>query len=125
MPPRPARAADVNQARADFALALISAEALNRLLRGRRRHLAGLAVMLCLGGAVAVHHISIDDMAMDGAMVACLAVLPVVGVAAVSVLRRRLPGLRRLLPPASAQRAIVPPVPRARSSPVATVVLRL
>ncbi len=81
--------------------------------------------MFCLGGAVAVHHVSIDDMAMGGAMVACLAVLPVVAVAAVSVLRSRLPHLRRQLPPASAQRAIVPPAPRARSSPVATVVLRL
>lgn len=110
--------------------ALMSAVALNRLFRGRRRHLAVMAVIACLGATVAVHHLSPDDMGMAGmaahsTMVVCLGVIPLVALAIATGLPLRLPRLlvgRLRIPRHS---VVMAPAPRARSSPVATVVLRL
>lgn len=108
----------------------MSAAALNRLFRRRRRRLAVTAVVFCLGVIVAVHHLSPDDMAMPdmathSAMVACLGVIPLVALAIATALPHRVPKLRRTRLPLPPQQASMPPAPRARSSPVTTVVLRL
>jgi hypothetical protein len=104
----------------------MSVSALSRLLRRRRHHLAVLAVVLAVGGTVAVHHAALADMGMGGAMVVCLAVLPAVAVAAAHVVRAllRRPLSVSLLPWPPHRGEVSPPHPRARSSPVATVVLR-
>ncbi len=108
----------------------MSATTLNRLLRRRRQHLAVLVVLVWLAGAVVAHHtatgqMDIGTMAMGGVMVVCLAVLPAVAAAATAAGAALLPRAplfflawlpARLVPAA--------PLPRARSSPVATVVLR-
>ncbi|MEJ7797530.1 MAG: hypothetical protein WKF42_03450 [Solirubrobacteraceae bacterium] len=100
---------------------------INRLLRRRRRHLAAFAVVLALAGAVAVHHTPFDHMGMGAAMALCLAVLPAVAVAVARVLGALFSGPRSWLALAWApsRLLVAPPLPRARSSPVATVVLRL
>lgn len=108
----------------------MSVDALNRLFRGRRRHLAVMAVMVCLGATVAVHHVSPGDMgmgdvAMHSAMVICLGVIPMVALAIATGLPHRIPQLRMGRLELPLQQAFMPPAPRARSSPVATVVLRL
>lgn len=108
----------------------MSARTLNRLLRRRRRHVAAVAVVLGLVGVVTVHHIPMPDEGMGamgmGAMVVCLGVLPAIA-AALSVVGGLLPppGLVAVLPWASNRILASPPHPRARSSPVGTVVLRL
>jgi len=120
----------LNRLRSGFAVALMSADALNRLFRGRRRHLAVVAVMVCLGATVAVHHFSPGDMGMadtaaHNTMVVCLGVILLVALAIATGLPLRLPRLRRVRLRVAAQRVVMAPTPRARSSPVATVVLRL
>lgn len=104
----------------------MSASAFNRLLRRRRRHLAALAVVLALSAAVAAHHMPVDHMGMGGAMVLCLAVLPALALTVARVVAALLPRARPLLPIAYApcRSLAAAPLPRARSSPVATVVLR-
>lgn len=119
----------MNRLRPGFAIALISANALNGLFRGRRRHLAVVVVMVCLGATVAVHHFSpgdmgMADMAAHSAMVVCLGVVPLVALT-IATLPLRLPRLRRVRLRIAPQRVVMAPAPRARSSPVATVVLRL
>ncbi|MGI8749154.1 MAG: hypothetical protein ACR2J6_01130 [Thermoleophilaceae bacterium] len=99
--------------------------ALNRLLRSRRRQLIVIAATLCLSGAVAVHHVSTDHgMGMAGAAVVCLAVIPVLAVAMATSALPVLPRLRRFsgAPP---EPLPAPHEPRARPSPLDTVVLRL
>lgn len=103
----------------------MSSIAINTMIRRRRRHLTALAVVLALAGAVAAHHLPIGHIAMSGAMVVCVAVLPAIAAAAraaSSLLAR--PTLLLSCRWAPMTRS-APPVPRARSSPVATVVLRL
>jgi hypothetical protein len=107
---------------------MMRASTLNRLLRRRRRHLVALAVVFALSGAVAVHHMATHEGGMSdmGAMVVCLAVLPAVATAAVAIVGGLLPRPRFALFLAWApdRLLVAPPLPRARSSPVATVVLR-
>jgi hypothetical protein len=100
--------------------------AINRLLRRRRRHLAALAVVLALGGAVAVHHMPVDHMGMAAAMVTCLAVLPTLAFAVARAVEALLSRPRRvlLMPCAPRRLPAAAPLARARASPVATVVLR-
>jgi hypothetical protein len=104
----------------------MSAGAINRLLRRRRGHLAAFAVTLALGGAVAAHHMPFEHTGMGGAMVLCLAVLPVLALAASRAVEALLPRARRPLAMvyAPCRLRATAPLPRARSSPVATVVLR-
>lgn len=108
----------------------MSLVALNQMLRRRRRHLLALAAVFAIAGAVAVHHMSMDDMHMgmdDAAMVVCLAVLPAVAITAAARLVGPPAGTAPRLAPAAAWAGpllAAPPVPRARSSPVGTVVLR-
>lgn len=90
--------------------------------------------MVGLAGAVVAHHMPMDhmdmsDMALSGVMVVCMAVLPVValaagaaGAAVAGLPPRSL--LNLLVSWAPARLLPAPPQPRARSSPVATVVLR-
>lgn len=109
----------------------MSAIALNNIARSSRQRLAAVALMLVLATTVAVHHLSVDDMGMHAmathsAMVVCLGVLPIVGAAFAVVLgvvtsRPRAPRARYTFP---AAHTLPPPPPRARSSPVFTVVLR-
>jgi hypothetical protein len=103
----------------------VSASAINRLLRRRRRRLAAFAVVLALGAAVAAHHMPVEHIGL-GAMVICLAVLPVLAPAVAHVVEALLPRVRQLRPIAYAPCRLLAatPLPRARSSPVATVVLR-
>jgi hypothetical protein len=103
----------------------VSASAINRLLRRRRRNLAVVAAVLALGAAVAAHHMPIDHIGM-GAMVLCLAVLPALALTVARAVEAFVPRARRLLAMTRAPcRSLVgEPLPRARSSPVATVVLR-
>jgi hypothetical protein len=103
----------------------MSISALDRLLRRRRHHLAVLAVILVAGAAIAVHHTPMVEMGMGGAMVVCLAVLPALAVAAVRATAALMPRacvLAFVSPPYVG--GLEPPQPRARSSPVSTVVLR-
>lgn len=102
------------------------ATAINRLLRRNRRQLAAVAVVLALGGAVVAHHLPMHDMGMGGAIVICLAVLPAVAAGAARMLGVLLPRPWRILVGSWAPSRLLaaPPLPRARSSPVATVVLR-
>lgn len=104
----------------------MSACVINRLLKRRRRHLAALAVVLALGAAVAAHHMPFEHVGMGGAMVLCLAVLPVAAFAVMRVVEALLPRARHLLLMVHAPCRLVAaaPLPRARSSPVATVVMR-
>jgi len=105
----------------------MSATALNRALRRRRRRLTAFAVVFVLAGAVAAHHMPVDHVGMGGAMVMCLAVVPVVALAAAALAGCRLqrPWAVVALQWAPYQTSIPPPLPRARASPVATVALRL
>jgi hypothetical protein len=102
----------------------MSAAAINRLLRRYRRRLVVVALVLSIGGAVAVHHGGIDELHMGEAMVVCLAVLPVL--AAGAAVGRMTLGRRHTLDPFRLPPlvAVLPPVPRARASPVVLVVLR-
>jgi hypothetical protein len=110
----------------------VSAIAVNRLLRRRCHRLALLALVVGMAGAFALHHLrpeggmDMGDMAMDGAMVVCLAVVPAVAVAAavaIGVLLARR-ALVALIDWPARRSVVTPPLPRARSNPVATVVLR-
>lgn len=107
----------------------MSLVALNRMLRRSRRHLVAFAAICTIAGAVAVHHLSMDGMHPgmgDAAMVVCLAVLPALAATALQLAAPstwRAPRLSRRVAWAGPLLA-APPVPRARSSPVSTVVLR-
>jgi len=99
--------------------------AINRGLRASRRQLGVLAVMLALAGALIAHHSSIEH-AGTGVMVMCLAVLPMLAVGGVArVVERMLRPVPRVWIMAwAAISPLAPPRPRARSSPVRTVVMR-
>ena len=83
--------------------------------------------MLALGGAVVAHHLPAEHLGIGGAMVLCLAVLPAIAVAVARIVGGLLPRLRAVLvvPWPPSRLLANPPLPRARASPVATVVLRL
>ncbi len=107
----------------------MSLVAIVHLLRRHRRRLAALVVTALVAGAVAAHHIGMDDMQMamgDATMMVCLAVLPAVAMGAVAALRARGPrlGCSLMLPVPPGPRRLPAPVPRARAGPTATVVLR-
>lgn len=105
---------------------MMSASAINRLLRRRRRRVAAFAVVLVLGCAVAAHHMPTDHVGVGAAMVMCLAVLPALALTVVGVVQALLRRVRQVLPMVFAPCWLLaaPPLPTARSSPVATVVLR-
>lgn len=109
----------------------MSAFRLNDIAFSSRQRLAALTLLLALATSVAVHHLSVEDMGMHdmathSAVVVCLGVMPAVGVVAAALGLRR-PRLRPLRTRFAfpSQHALPPPPPRARSSPVETVVLRL
>jgi len=108
---------------------VINATSINRVVRRRRCHLAAVMAMLALGGAVVAHHLPAEHLGIGGAMVLCLAVLPAiaVAVAVARIVGGLLPRLRAVLvvPWPPSRLLANPPLPRARASPVATVVLRL
>lgn len=87
-----------------------------------------LAVLLALSGVVALHHAAMSDVGVGDlgmcAMVVCLAVLPAAQAAAAPGGLPPLPSHVLSLPAAPGRLLAAPPLPRARSSPVATVVLR-
>ena len=105
----------------------MTAIALNRALRGSRRRIACLAAVLCLGGVVVVHHTPMDHMGMGKAMVMCLALLPAVALAVAGVLCGgwTRPRVRIAVQWPRVVQLAAPPLPRARSSPVRSMVLRL
>ncbi len=101
---------------------------LNRVLRRRRRRFASLVIVAALAAAVSAHHLPSGEHGhMDVAEVvaACMAVLPFA--AAALAVGGGLPTGRRFaltLPWVPYRAQTISPAPRARSSPVATVVLR-
>ena len=110
----------------------MSAFRLNDIAFSSRQRLAALTVLLALATSVAVHHLSVEDMGMHdmathSAVVVCLGVMPAVGVVIAAAPGLRRPRLRPLRTRFAfpSQHALPAPPPRARSSPVETVVLRL
>jgi hypothetical protein len=67
-----------------------------------------------------------EDMGMSGAMVLCLAVLPALALPTARVVEALLPHVRPLLPMVlgPCRLLVALALPRARASPLATVVLR-
>jgi len=103
---------------------MMSASAIDSLLRRRRCRVAAFAVVMALGAAVATHHMPVDNIGADAAMVICLAVLPALALAVAHVVHLA-PRTELLLIACEPCRLLAaPPLPRARSSPVATVILR-
>jgi len=111
----------------------VSSIALRLRLRRRRRHLALVALLLVLGGAVAVHHMAPSMSGMhQGSQTAavaelCLAVFTAVGAAVAAAvlgfvaLGRRRPMMLRV--PESVPPRLRPPEPRARGGPALLVLL--
>lgn len=102
---------------------------LNRVLRRRRRRFASLVIIAALAAAVSAHHLPSGEHGhMDAAEVVamCMAAVLPFAVAALAVGGGFQTGRRftLTLPWVPYRAPTSSPAPRARSSPVATVVLR-
>jgi hypothetical protein len=111
----------------------VSATSLRRAIHRRRRHAATVAIIVALGGLVAIHHVGPathpghHDVDLGVVAETCLGVLGAVGAAVIAVavgliaLGRWRPPL--ILWPPALTAARRPPQPRARAGPALLAVL--